>query len=67
MKEFTLNGHAIKVLDCMIEDGEANCFEEGIDFSVDGEFVGALIGWSTECSVDELIELVELNFKSKIV
>tara|TARA_Y100001973_G_C5132758_1_gene298677 strand:- start:539 stop:730 length:192 start_codon:yes stop_codon:yes gene_type:complete len=44
-------------------DAEFNMLEEGVDVWIDGEYQGNLIGVYTDDQEDEIIELVELNFK----
>lgn len=44
-------------------DAEFNMLEEGVDVWIDEVYQGNLIGVYTDDQEDEIIELVELNFK----
>lgn len=52
----------IEIKPCMIE-GEFNNLDEGVDVWIDDEYKGNLIGVYMDDQEDEIIELVELNFK----
>ena len=44
-------------------DAEFNMLEEGVDVWIDEVYQGNLIGVYTDDQEDEIIELVELNFR----
>lgn len=52
----------VRIKGAMI-DAEFNMLEEGVDVWIDGVYQGNLIGVYTDDQEDEIIKLVELNFK----